>query len=69
MTLKREFDVGGGLQGSQNGAVTSVDSAGVGVTFAKPDAYSLSLSTDVDGIGGQQSADVKSQMQFKLPLR
>ena len=69
VTLKREFDVGGGLQGSQNGAVTSVDSAGAGVTFAKPDAYSLSLSTDVDGIGGQQSADVKSQMQFKLPLR
>ena len=67
--LKREFDVGGGPQGLPDSAVTSVDSAGAGVTFAKPDAYSLSLSTDVDGIGGQQSAGVKSQMQFKLPLR
>ena len=69
VTLKREFDVGGGLQGSPNSAVTSIDSAGVGVTFAKPDAYSLSLSTDVEGIGAQQAAGVKSQMQFKLPLR
>ena len=67
--LKREFDVGGGLQGSPIGMVPSVDSAGAGVTFAKPDAYSLSLSTDIDGIGGQQAAGVKSQMQFKLPLR
>ena len=68
VTLKHEFDAGGALQGGPHSAVTSADSAGAGVTFAKPGDYSLSLSTDVDGIAGEQPASVKSQMQFKLPL-
>lgn len=46
-----------------------VDTAGAGVTFAKPDTFSLNLSTDVDASDREGPAKVKSQLQFKVPLK
>jgi hypothetical protein len=64
ITVKREIDL---VQSGQK--AVNVDSAGAGVTLAKPDAYSLSVTTDVSGMGGAEPANVNSRLQFKLPLQ
>ena len=69
LTIKHEMDLDGSAPGAAKGGIANVDSAGAGVTFAKPDAYSLSLTTDVEGVGGVDPAILKSQLQLKLPLR
>jgi hypothetical protein len=39
------------------------------VTFAKPDAYSLGISSSLDGVGAADPASVSGKLQLKLPLR
>lgn len=65
VTVKREIDLAGKTTGSNTAAT---DSAGAGVTFTKPDSYSLSVTTDVSAAGASDPASVNSRLQFKLPL-
>ncbi len=43
--------------------------AAASVTFAKPDAYSLGISSSLDGVGAADPASVSGKLQLKLPLR
>ncbi|MGQ0455467.1 MAG: hypothetical protein ACT4OU_00250 [Hyphomicrobium sp.] len=62
------FDIGSsGLTSTSGDAATQ--SAGAGVTFAKPDAYSLSLTTDIEGVGANEPANVNSRLQLSVPIR
>ncbi len=63
-TVRHELDLGASAGDKQFGQ----NSVGAGLTFAKPDAYSVTLSTDVDGIGGAASSSTNTKLQFKLPL-
>ncbi len=63
VNYKREF----GLKTTGNAAL-DVDSAGAGVTFAKPESYSLSVTTDLEGVSATEQPNVSSKVQFKLPL-
>jgi len=61
--FKQEIDVGSvGLEGGP------AHGAGAGATLAKPDSYSLSVSTDVEETAAGDR-NVKSQLQLKLPLQ
>ncbi len=61
VTIKQEFAVDA-ASSEQTG------SAGAGLTLTQPNTYSLSVSTDVDGLGRDEPATVKGQLQLKLPL-
>lgn len=43
-------------------------SAAAGVTFAKPDSYSFSVSTDVDGLNSATTPSVNGKFELKLPI-
>jgi hypothetical protein len=67
-SVKREIQIGD----VQNTVAASKPSqtAGVGVTLAKPDAYSLNLSADVDAVEvREQPLNVHGRMQLSIPLR
>lgn len=49
--------------------VATTESAGAGVTYAKPDAYSISVTTDVENAGASDPANVNGRLQFKLPIQ
>lgn len=69
VTYKRAFD----LSTSRNDAAdTSFDaaSAGAGVTYTKPDAYSLSVTADVDNFGmSTEPQSLTSKFQLSVPIR
>jgi hypothetical protein len=69
VTYKRAFD----LSTSRKDAVdTSFDaaSAGAGVTYTKPDAYSLSVTADVDNVGmSTEPQSLSSKFQLSVPIR
>jgi hypothetical protein len=44
-------------------------SVGTGLTLSKPQAYSLSLTTDLEHVGASEPATVKSRFQLSVPLR
>lgn len=44
-------------------------SAGTGVVISRPNAYSMSVTADLEGIGQIESATVKSRFQLSVPLR
>lgn len=43
-------------------------SAGGGITFAKPQSYSLSISTMIETLEATNGANVSSRLQLKLPI-
>lgn len=55
-----EFDAGGGSDITR--------SAGAGVTFVNPNAYSLSVTTGVEGIA-QEQPNVSSKLRITVPLK
>jgi len=65
VSISREFDFSAPADAAAKGA----NSAGAGVTFARPGDYSLSLTTGLEGIGGKDPADVKSGIEFKMPIK
>lgn len=73
VTVRREVDsagrIGSGAGTGPASTLMSKDSAGAGVTFAKPDTYSLGISTSLDGVGATDPASVSGKLQLKLPLR
>ena len=44
-------------------------SVGTGLTLSKPQAYSLSVTTDLENVGTAEPATVKSRLQLSVPLR
>jgi hypothetical protein len=67
--LRNEFILDAAEDGSATGPGGTKQSAGAEVTIAKPDAYSLSVTTDVDNITTRDEAPVNGKVQIKLPLR
>ena len=66
LTYQREFDM------SESGreldaAMTPERSAGAGITYTNPDSYTLSVTTDVDGLG-EMPTDRSVSSKFKLSV-
>lgn len=53
---------------SSGDALADKDRAGAGLTFKEADSYSLSVSTDVEGISTGDTTSATGKMQLKLPL-
>lgn len=79
--LEHKFDIGDGVALSPyatvkhqldintlDGAEHTTNSAGGGITLAKPDAYSVTVSTDVQQSSNADTPSINSKLQFKLPL-
>ena len=70
VTYKRQFDLS--EQGRETGVagLATTDSAGAGLTFTNPNAYSLSVTTDVEGLNHQTAAEsLNSKFQLKIPIQ
>jgi len=68
VTYKRQFDLG--VQGGEAGMAGLVtDSAGAGLTFTNPNEYSLSVTTDLEGLGATTPESLNSKFQLKIPIR
>lgn len=68
VTYKRQFDLS--EQGRETGVagMTATDSAGAGLTFTNPNEYSLSVTTDVEGLSATQAESLNSKFQLKIPI-
>ena len=62
--FKQEFDLDPGALSESKASET----AGAGITVTEPDAYSLNLSTNVEGLGGDVPSNLKSKIQLNVPL-
>ncbi len=70
LTYQRQFDVSSSRKDGTGAAADVTQSAGAGVTYTKQDAYSLSLSADVDNFGAtEDTQSVSSKFQLNVPLR
>jgi hypothetical protein len=70
VTYQRQLDVSASRKDGTAAAADITQSAGAGVTYSKSDAYSLSLSADVDNFGATEEAQsVSSKFQLNVPLR
>ena len=63
-TVRHELD----LNTTAVDAPSRQNSVGAGVTFATPESYSMTLSTDLEGIGAASGANTNTKLQFKMPL-
>lgn len=68
VTLKKELVVGGLDASTAVGGAKPMQSAGVGVTLAKPDTYSLSVTADREELDAKEPATLKSRLQLSAPL-
>ena len=62
--FKQEFDLDPGALSESKASET----AGAGITVTEPDAYSLNLSTNVEGLGGDVPSNLNSKIQLNVPL-
>lgn len=62
-TIQHKFDID-----SVANTDTITNSAGAGITFAKPDTYSVTVSTNVEHSTGAETPNLNSKLQLKLPL-
>jgi hypothetical protein len=69
VTYSRAFDLSTAGRNMTETGLESTQSVGAGVTYSKPDAYSLSVSTDVDGTSATTPASVNSKFQLSVPIR
>lgn len=49
-------------------AISSPDTVGAGLTYAKQDDFSVSVTTDLEGLSDAAEQNVNSRLQLKLPL-
>lgn len=63
-TVRHELD----LNTTALGTPTHQNSVGAGVTLATPESYSMTLSTDLEGIGAATGSNANTKLQFKMPL-
>jgi len=69
LSLKSAIDISPSGEAAGHGWTDTTRGLGGGVTLAKPDAYSLSVTTDVEQSTGSDHTSVKSRLELKLPLR
>lgn len=69
VTYKHEFDLSSAGREANDATATTTQSAGAGVTYSKPDAYSLSVTTDVEGLGATEPQSLNSKFQLSVPIR
>jgi hypothetical protein len=69
ITYKREFDLGISGREAGDAALPATQSAGGGMTYTKPDAYSLSITADVDGLSATEPESVNGKVQLSVPLK
>lgn len=69
VTYKREFDLGIAGREASDAPLAPTQSAGGGMTYTKPDAYSLSVTADVDGPGATEPENVNGKVQLSVPLK
>jgi hypothetical protein len=69
VTYKREFDLSERGREFGEAGLIGTDSAGAGVTYTKPDSYSLSVTTAVEGLGATQPESLSSKFQLKVPIQ
>jgi hypothetical protein len=69
VTYKREFDLSTTGHEANETAPITTQSAGAGVTLTKPDAYSLSVTTDVEGLGATTPENVSSKFRLSVPIK
>jgi len=68
LTYKRELDfTASGREGGETG-IAATQSAGAGLTYTKPDEYSLSVSADVDGLA-TEAQNVSSKFKLSVPIK
>ncbi len=68
INYKREFDVVTTGSATTGSGTSDTQSAGTGITFAKPNSYSVGLTTDVEGLDHGAEKSVNGKLQIKLPL-
>jgi len=68
LSLKSAVDIAGSGAAS-DGHVDTTRGVGGGVTFAKPDAYTLSVTTDIEQATSSDRSTMKGRLELKLPLR
>ena len=64
VTYKREFDMSTGPEALN----TPQRSAGAGVTYTDPDAYTFSVTTDVDAATAITPESMSSKFQLSVPI-
>jgi hypothetical protein len=64
--VKHEIDLGGSVLGAE--APGASNSAAAGVTLAKPESYSVSVSADVTSTDPKEAPSLSSKVQLKVPL-
>jgi hypothetical protein len=69
LSLKSALDFGDTLDGAGHGIVDTTRGVGGGVTFAKPNAYSLSVTTGIEQATSSERSNVSGRFELKLPLR
>jgi len=69
VTYKRAFDLSTSHKETTDSSFDAT-SAGAGVTYTKPDAYSLSVTADVDNLGAStEPQSLSSKFQLSVPIR
>ncbi|MBS0269262.1 MAG: hypothetical protein JSS54_09805 [Proteobacteria bacterium] len=69
VTYKRAFDLSTNHKEMTDSSFDTT-SAGAGVTYTKPDAYSLSVTADVDNLGAStEPQSLSSKFQLSVPIR
>jgi hypothetical protein len=71
VTYKREFDLSTERKDVTDPTLDAA-SAGAGITYSKTDAYSLSVTADVDNVGSTtatEPASLSSKFQLSVPIR
>lgn len=69
LSLKSALDFGTAADGSGHEGVETTRGIGGGVTFAKPNAYSLSVTTGIEHTTSSDKSNVSGKLELKLPLR
>ena len=63
-TVRHELD----LSTTATDMPSRQNSVGAGVTLTSPESYSMTISTDLEGIGAASGSNTNTKLQFKMPL-
>jgi hypothetical protein len=69
VTLKREMPLTLRTDDVTPKSSAATQSGGVGMTLTKPDTYSLSMTTNFDGLLSLKDPPISSRLDLKIPLR
>jgi hypothetical protein len=69
LTLKSALDFGPTESEPGHEGVDTTRGIGGGLTFAKPNAYSLSVTTGIEHTTSSDQSNLNGRVELKLPLR